>query len=464
MRTIRILLTAVCLLALTFTAYAGEKNKARKSNGMYYYKEPARAKGQSDVLQLTCPKLDTVRVGFIGVGSRGSGAVHRFRYLKGARIVAISDLSEKKVENMQNFLTKEGLPKPSGYSRAADEWKKLCERDDIDLVYICTDWTNHTPMAVYAMQHGKHVAIEVPAAMSIAECWDLVNTAEQTRRHCMMLENCCYDFFEMTTLNMAQQGMFGEIIHGEGAYIHELKKYMIDEANAKGSSWRLEWNKKYAGNLYPTHGLGPICQVMNIHRGDKMDYLVSVSTNQFGMTDYAEVKHGENSAVAKDTYKSGDMNTTIIKTAKGKTILVQHDITSPRPYSRLHTVSGTKGYAQKYPYERIALEPSEHEFMNDESMKKLMKEMEHPITKEIGEKAKEIGGHGGMDFIMDYRLVYCLQNGLPLDQDVYDAAEWSCLVELTELSVEHNGAPVQVPDFTRGAWNKIDGFKHAYVK
>jgi predicted dehydrogenase len=306
------------------------------------------------------------------------------------------------------------------------------------------------------MEHGKHVATEVPAALTIDECWQLVNTAERTQKHCMQLENCNYDFFEMATLNMAQKGLFGEIVHGEGAYIHDLRWLNFKEEGGYWNMWRLKHLEKENGNTYPTHGFGPICHIMNIHRGDKMDYLVSVSSNQFGMTAYAKEKFGEESDYAKRTYKKGDINTTIVKTHNGKTIMIQHDVTSPRPYSRIHLVSGTKGFAQKWPVRGIALEPDAHSFLSDEEMEKLLVEYEHPITKEVGKRAKEVGGHGGMDFIMDYRLIYCLRNGLPLDQDVYDAVEWSAIIELSQVSVKNQGMPVKVPDFTRGAWNKVN--------
>ncbi|MDD4728665.1 MAG: Gfo/Idh/MocA family oxidoreductase [Dysgonamonadaceae bacterium] len=421
-----------------------------------------RPVGQTNVLKLAVEPIETVRVGFIGLGSRGKSAVNRFTFLDGVEIKALCDLKEDFVKQAQNTLSNRKSTKAEEYI-GEDSWKKLCERDDIDLVYICTDWLNHAPMAVYAMEQGKHVAVEVPAAMTIEECWKLVDTAERTRKHCMMLENCCYDFFELNTLNMAQQGLFGEVIHGEGAYIHDLRDKIFRSSDNKGyeNMWRLKFNTSHTGNPYPTHGLGPICQVMNIHRGDKMNYLVSVSSSQFGMNAYVKETFGENSPEAKGNYKLGDMNTTIIKTEKGKTIMIQHDVTSPRPYSRLHTLSGLKGFAQKYPTPGIALEPNSHEFLSKEEFDKLIAEYEHPFITEIGEFAKKVGGHGGMDFIMDYRLIYCLKNGLPLDLDVYDAAEWSCLVELSEISVLNGGKPVEIPDFTRGDWNKLDGLKFA---
>ena len=425
--------------------------------------EPPREKGQKSVLQLAVNPISTVRIGFIGLGGRGRDAVRRYTFMEGVEIKALCDLKQEAVKNAQNLLTNKKITPAAEYI-GHDAWKELCERDDIDLIYICTDWLSHTPIAVYAMKHGKHVAIEVPAATTVAECWDLVNTAEKTQRHCMMLENTCYDFFELSTLNMAQQGLFGELAHGEGAYIHDLRQGLLSKnvvTNGYNSNWRMEYNAIHNGNPYPTHGLGPICQVMNIHRGDKMNYLVSVSSNQFGLTALAKEKYGEDSPQATREYKLGDMNTTIIKTEKGRTIMIQHDVTSPRPYSRLHTISGTKGFFQKYPSELIALEPNAHNFMKKEQIDSLMVQYQHPFIKEIGEYAKKVGGHGGMDFIMDYRLIYCLRNGLPLDQDVYDAAEWSCLVELTEQSVSNGGMPVKIPDFTRGDWNKLGGLKFA---
>ncbi|MCZ2417969.1 MAG: hypothetical protein LC132_10565 [Burkholderiales bacterium] len=310
---------------------------------------------------------------------------------------------------------------------------------------------------LYAMEQGKHVALEVPAALTIEECWQLVNTAEKTRRHCIQLENCNYDFFEMATHQMARQGLFGEIVHAEGAYIHDLRFLNFDDTTGYWNMWRLEHNALENGNLYPTHGLGPIAHILDIHRGDRMEYLVSVSSAQFGMSEYAKEKFGEDSDYAQREYLNGDMNTSVIKTAKGRTIMLQHDVTNPRPYSRIHMISGTKGFAQKYPVPGIALEPDAHRFLAPDKLDSLLRLYEHPIVREVGQKAREVGGHGGMDFIMDYRLVYCLRNGLPLDMDVYDAAEWSAIIELSRTSVANGGRPVAIPDFTRGAWDRLAG-------
>lgn len=451
------LLLLLSIILLTALPSCTHTDKTR----MIRVETPERPAGQENVLKLKCDPIPVVRVAFIGLGNRGEEAVRRFMYLDSVEVVALCDVNKAYVERSRQILDRNGKQPALEFSDSPEDWKKVCELKNVDLIYICTPWELHTPIAVYAMEQGKHVALEVPAALTIDECWQLVNTAEKTRRHCMMLENCCYDFFEMATLNMAQQGVLGEITHAEGAYIHDLRYLNFADPDNGGyqGMWRLKYNEKHTGNPYPTHGLGPVCQALNIHRGDKMDYLVSMSTDQFGMSEYAKATFGDSSAYAKQNYALGDMNVTLVRTRKGKTIMIQHDVTSPRPYNRIHMLSGTKGFVQKYPVQGIALEPNAHEFLPEEAMNEMLKKYEHPIVKEVGEKAREVGGHGGMDFIMDYRLIYCLRNGLALDEDVYDAAEWSCLVELTELSVKNGSVPVEIPDFTRGDWNKLNGLQ-----
>lgn len=396
------------------------------------------------------PKMDTVRVGIIGLGMRGPGAVERMSFIEGANVVALCDKLPERATKAQKYLLDRGLPKAAEYS-GEDGWKALCERDDIDLVYICTPWHLHTPMAVYAMKNNKHVAVEVPAALTLDECWELVETSEKTKKHCMMLENCCYDFFESLTLAMAQKGLFGELVHAEGAYIHDLMWLNFSKSGYE-NLWRLRENANLNGSLYPTHGLGPIAQCLNINRGDNFDYMVSMSSNDFMMKQKAQelaasepmFKEFENAAFR------GNMNTTLIRTHLGKTVMVQHDVTSPRPYSRIHLLSGTKGVASKWPSpERIAFG---HSWAKNEELQEMYKEHTPELVKHVGDIAKQIGGHGGMDFIMDWRLIDCLRNGLPLDQDVYDAASWSSIVHLSNQSVNKRAKTLDVPDFTRGNW------------
>ncbi|MBK9569712.1 MAG: Gfo/Idh/MocA family oxidoreductase [Chitinophagaceae bacterium] len=397
------------------------------------------------------PKIDTVRVGVIGLGQRGSEAVGRLSYIDGLEIVALCDKYPDRVTASQKTLEKMGRPKAREFS-GEEGWKALCESKDIDLVYTPTPWHLHTPIAVYAMKNGKHAATEVPASKTIDECWELVETSEKTRKHCMMLENCCYDFFEQLTLNMARQGLFGEIIHAEGAYIHDLTKDWLFNKNAYADMWRLKENMGHNGNLYPTHGLGPVAQCMNINRGDKFDHLVSMSTNDFTMNTMVKELAAKDNFFTEyvDRPYRGNMNTTLIRSNKGKTIMVQHDVSTIRPYSRIHLVSGSKGAAQKWPGpERIAFG---HSWVKKEELEGLYKKYSPPIVNHIGAIAKDVGGHGGMDFIMDWRLIDCLRNGLPLDQDVYDAAAWSCLMPLSQRSVSKKSTTVDIPDFTRGGW------------
>ncbi|MCX6317973.1 MAG: Gfo/Idh/MocA family oxidoreductase [Bacteroidetes bacterium] len=408
---------------------------------------------QFNMCGYAAPKIETVRIGVIGLGQRGSEAVERLSYIDGIEIVALCDKYPDRVAASQKTLEKMKRPRAKEFS-GEEGWKALCDSPDIDLVYTPTPWHLHTPIAVRAMLNGKHAATEVAAAKTLEECWQLVETSEKTRKHCMMLENCCYDFFELLTLNMARQGMLGEIVHAEGAYIHDLTKDWLFNKNAYADMWRLKENIGHNGNLYPTHGLGPIAQCMNINRGDKFDHLVSMSTNDFTMNAMAK-KLAEKDDFFKpyaDQPYRGNMNTTLIRSALGKTIMVQHDVSTIRPYSRIHLVSGTKGAAQKWPGpERVAFG---HSWIKKEELEDLHKKYSPPIVNHIGKIAKEVGGHGGMDFIMDWRLIDCLRNGLPLDQDVYDAAAWSCLVPLSQRSVAKKSRTVDIPDFTRGAWQK----------
>jgi len=431
---------------------------------------PSRPAGQQDVLGLAVPPLDTVRVGFIGLGMRGPGAVERFAQIEGTAVKGLCDVEADRVESCQQLLEKFGRPRATGYSGSTEAYKEMCERDDIDLIYIATDWVHHVPLALYAMEHGKHVAIEVPAAMNMSEIWQLINTAERTRLHCMMLENCVYDFFELAALNMAQQGLFGEVLHVEGSYLHNLDDFWTEY----WQNWRLDYNAKHRGDVYPTHGIGPDCQVLNIHRGDRMEYLVAVDTKPVNGPKVVKKLTGEECP----DFQNGDQTSTLIRTVNGKTMLIQHNVLTPRPYSRMFQVVGSDGYASKYPVNQLLFRKDQissddipdHENLNahsalPDSLCSIMLNKYLPdFAKELEAKAREVGGHGGMDFLMDYRLVYCLLNGLPLDMDVYDMAEWCCLGELTRISMENGSVPVAIPDFTRGAWNRVEGFHYAFKK
>ena len=445
--------------------------------GTMVIETPTRPAGQKHVLGLTAPKLETVRVGFVGLGGRGPWAVKRYAHIPGVEIVALCDYEETRAEKTQSELRNRGL-KPADIYFGPKGYEELCKRDDIDLVYVATDWNHHFPIAKFAMENGKHAAIEVPAAMNLAQCWELIDLAEKTRLHCFILENCCYDYYEMNALAMAQDGVFGEIIRAEGAYIHTLDgawdNYWKDpnDNDVNDLHWRLKYNKENRGDIYSTHGLGPVAQCMNIHRGDRFTTLVAMDTESFAGKAAVKRKTGKECV----DFRNGDHTTTLMRTAQGKVVEIQHNVMTPQPYNRLFKLTGTKGYATKYPTPEFALSGealkgtdapqmdnlNAHKFMDAKQKDALMKKYYHPILTEYGEKGRSMG-HGGMDYIMDARLVYCLQHGLPLDIDVYDMAEWCCLAELGALSMDNNCAAVSFPDFTRGHWNEVKGFKHAYA-
>ena len=434
-------------------------------SGIIRTQVPSRPAGQQDMIQFAAEPIPDVGIGVVGLGMRGGDAVERLSFVPGCHVAAVCDVESDRAQASIKYLEGKGL-KANAYSGEELSYRALCEDPSVDLVYICTDWMHHVPVALYAMEHGKHVAIEVPSAETLQACWDLVDTSERTRRHCMILENCCYDFFELTALAMAQAGVFGEIIHAEGAYLHNLDPYWKRYWN----NWRLEFNKQHRGDLYPTHGFGPVCQALNIHRGDRLQTLVAMDTDPFNGPKHESARTGE---PCKD-FAGGDVTTTMIRTAKGKTILLEHDVMTPRPYSRMYQLVGTDGYAGKYPVQQICLREEgsgsvdyqnlgREKVYTGDALKELMARYPNPVlTPELEATAKEVGGHGGMDFIMDYRLIYCLNKGLPLDMDVYDLAEWCCVTELSRISLEHGCAPVEVPDFTRGAWNRVKGFSYAF--
>ncbi len=400
--------------------------------------------------------LERIRAGIIGVGARGTGFVRRLSAIPDVEIKALCDVREDRVVRESKALVEKGKPAPAAYTGSQDIWRKLCESKEIDVVYVITPWLCHAPMALYAMQCVKHVAVEVPAAMTVADCWRLVDTAEATRRHCMILENCCYGQNEMFALNLCRKGVLGDLIHGEAGYIHYTGKSYLEEdpTDEKGGQWRQRWYKEHTGNAYPTHGLGPVCQYMGINRGDRMDALTSMSSASLTRNRAVAEKYGKDSPQAKDAYKMGDINTSLIRTRCGRTIMVQFDTTNPRPYSRLNLISGSKGIFGDYPL-RVALEPDVHDWMDAKQLEELQARYVHPLWDKNGEIAKKMGGHGGMDFLMDLRFCHCLRNGLPLDIDVYDTALWSSVVELSERSVLSGGSAVEVPDFTRGGWKTV---------
>jgi hypothetical protein len=408
--------------------------------------DSAAKPGQERVFGSKHPPMDKVRIGFVGVGNRGTFLLGNLLDIDGVQITAICDIVADRVKSAQRRVTSKGQPEPAAFTNGERDYENLCRRDDVDLVYIATPWDWHTPMAVCAMENGKHAAIEVPAAMTLEECWQLVNTAELTRRHCMMLENCCYGEIELLVLNMVRQGLLGDLTHGEAGYLHEMRDYTFRDSDA--ANWRRRFIRSLNGNLYPTHGLGPVAEYMGIHAGDKFDYLVSMSSLERSLSQRRDALPADHPRRA-DRFACGDINTSLIRTALGRSILVQYSLALSRPYSRINLIAGTTGTFADYP-PRLHLDSQPGEWITD--LQPYRDRYQHPLWKKLGADAQQSGGHGGMDFVMNWRLIHCLRQGLPLDMTVYDAAAWSSLVPLSIESVSKGSAPVQVPDFTRAAW------------
>lgn len=395
----------------------------------------------------SAPGMDVVRVGFVGVGGMGGAHVRNFMGLDGVEIAALCDINDARNQEVASWLVEDERPAPSMYGRDETDFVRMCETEDLDLVFTATPWEWHVPVCLAAMENGKHAATEVPAAYTLDDCWALVESAERHQKHCVMMENCNYDRPEMMVFHMARLGLLGEILHAECGYLHDLRAIKFSE-DGEGL-WRRAHAVARNGNLYPTHGLGPVANVMDINRGDRFSHLVSMSSPSRGLQEWAEENYPEGHAKRQETYVLGDVNTSLIQTAQGKTIYVSHDTNLPRPYSRIHMVQGTKGIFQGYPH-RVHIEGSSpaHRW---EDWRDLLDELDHPLWKDLEERSAG-AGHGGMDFIEDYRLVKCLREGLPTDMNVYDAAAISAVGPLSEWSVANGSRPADFPDFTRGRW------------
>lgn len=433
-----------------------------KSDELEIAKTPSRATGAQYMGDFAAPKVATVRCAFIGVGARGSGHLEQIAEIEGTEVVAISDLYEDLARKSEDVCKEKGKGQRhqniSLYYGDENLWKKMLAEVRPDIVFVVTPWDLHAQMAIEAMKQGAHAFVEVPLALTLNEMWDIIDTSEQTQKHCMMMENVNYGREELVYLNMCRQGVIGELLHGEAAYIHELRSQM-DQVERGTGSWRTYEYASRNGNLYPTHGLGPVAQYMNLSRGeDNFDRLVSFSSPAKGRQLYASNHFDKDHQWNQLDFKGGDINTSIVKTTLGRTILVQWDETSPRPYSRLNLIQGTKGTLAGFP-NRVALEggvegisSDHHEWVEGDQLAAVFEKYEHPLYKRLGALAEKMGGHGGMDFIMRYRIIECLRNGLPLDQNVYEGCYWSAVAPLSESSVANGGMPQEFPDFTRGDW------------
>ncbi|MDX1546828.1 MAG: Gfo/Idh/MocA family oxidoreductase [Rhodothermales bacterium] len=419
--------------------------------------QPAQRLGPAPAQLLAVPPIETVRIGFVGVGGMGTVHVRNLARIEGARIQAVCDIRPEHAERARQIIVEAGHPAPTLYTRGERDFERMCGEEDLDLVYNATPWRWHVPIALAAMAHGKHTASEVPFAYRVDDCWALVEAAEKHGKHCVMMENCNYDRPEMMVLNMVRQGVLGDVLHAECGYLHDLRA--IKFADEGEGLWRRDHSMTRNGNLYPTHGLGPVANCMDINRGDRLDYLVSMSSPSRGLQRWAEEHYPPGHPKRQETYVLGDVNTTLIKTAQGRTIFLSHDTNLPRPYSRIHHVQGTRGLFQGYPH-RVYIEGESEPHRWDDA-DAWYERYDHPLWKTEARNAQGIG-HGGMDYLEDYRLIHCLRHGLPTDMNVYDAAVHSAICELTERSVAEGSRPVEIPDFTRGRWKEwprweIDG-------
>ena len=440
----------------------------------------------------TVPPMKQIRVGFIGVGSRGSAAVHRIAQIPGCVVTAMSDINPVQLDKNQKWLKDNGFPPAKEWSRNGDKdaWKGLCDSDVCDVVYSVTPRPLHCAINVYAMDHGKHVFQEVPGAFNLEECWETVEAAERNRRHCMMLENCSYGEAEMLAFNLIHKGKLGEIVQAEVGYTHDQRNLQYNPTD--GSFWRLQRHMTQHGNYYPTHGLVPCGCCLDINHGDRFDYLVAMESKSAGFEEFGRMNFPADDCVTgvdgrtfnRHTQKmvKGDVTMCLIRTANGAQIVLKHDVSNPVPYDRGSHYIGSRGVFSgiNFPKDRgLPGSGAEFAYVNgspcrfgwidgpkgavekyfdfDKAMK-LREEFKHPFWRVAGEVAKKVGGHGGMDFIMDLRWAYCLQNGLPLDTDVYDLATYSSIVELSERSINSRSAAIEVPDYTRGGWKTAKPF------
>lgn len=437
-------------LSIPFSSFSKDKNNLQELINI------TSQKISGNMFGFYADKIKKVKIGIIGLGNRGTTILQMLQYFiknNHAEIITLCDIEEKKINTAKNFLNKWQKKQPKIYYKNKTEWKIAIKRDDIDLFIIATPWHLHAAMSINAMENGKHVACEVPISYSLEDCWNIIKTAEKTQKHCIMIENCCYNEEELWILNMIEQGVFGNITHTEGAYLHDLRALLLDKNYYQGQ-WRLKQHSTRNGNFYTTHGLGPISFYLGIGRGDNYAHLTSMSTRELNLS--LAAKQANHSITE---YKCGDMNNTLIKTKKQKSILLQFDVHTGRPYSRINKVVGTKAVHDGYP-SRLYIDTEKpeywgHNWLEKDEYNKYKDKYTHPIIHKLKTISKNFKqGHGGMDFIMIYRLIRCLNLGVSLDINVYDSVMWSAITPLSELSVAANSQSIKIPDFTAGTWKK----------
>ena len=405
--------------------------------------------------------IDNLRIGFVGVGNRGSSLARQLLSIPGCQIVCVCDLVPEKVQRIQQWVTEEGYPTPNGYHKDEIDYRRMCENEEFDLVITATPWELHAPICIAAMKNGKHAATEVPGCQSIDASWELVETSEKYRRHCMLLENYCYFREIMAVDNMIRAGLFGNPLHVYAGYQKEAMYYQV---KADGSlTFSGEGHNNSYGNVYPTHHGGPSARWMDINRGDCFDYLVSMGNGNVAFNQYGEERFGEDHPLSNREFLMADISNTMIMTKKGRTMHLILDTILPRPHRHYFRLQGERGIYEHIekrlhihgisPGKYTGLDGYDHQkdYRQWESIEQYYDQYDHPLWKKFYDTAKR-SGHGGGDWIMLYTLVKGFNKGAYPDIDVYDLAAWSCLVEVTEISSRNRSKPVDIPDFTRGKW------------
>ena len=419
---------------------------------------PLRRSGQRSMIDVPFTPHETVRIGLIGLGNRGAGMLAGWAAIPGAVVTAVCDIRADRAKAASDRLVQLGKPRPTEYGGSATSYKELVRSSDVDLVYIATPWEFHYEQGKAALLGGKHVGIELPIATELKQLWDLVDTSERTRKHLWLMENCSYGRNELAMLKMAHEGLFGEITNGHGGYLHDLRALLFSDTYYT-DAWRRKWHTRSIASFYPMHGLAPIAAAMDINRGDRFATLRATSSAPRGLADYRAQHIPRDHSSWQETYVNGDLVTCMIETAKGRTIRAEHDVSSPRPYSRINSLAGSRGLVEDYAGvgttgARAYLEPSHgddawHDFAP------FQQEYDHWLWKKIGDDAENNGGHGGMDYVLQWRIIQQMRAGLVPDIDVYDSAAWCAPVPLSVQSLKNDGRPVDVPDFTRGRWAEL---------
>ncbi|MEV5886083.1 Gfo/Idh/MocA family oxidoreductase [Streptomyces sp. NPDC052020] len=442
--------------AATGALTAGIAGSARTASAAAE-RAPRRGPGRRSMTGVPFDTHRTVRVGVIGLGNRGAGMIPGWAAVPGCTVTAVCDIRADRAKRAADRLVSRGEPRPAEFGGSADAYTEMLRRDDIDLVYIATPWEFHHEQGRAALLSGKHAMVELPVATELRELWDLVDTSERTRRHLMLAENCCYGRNELAVLKMAHDGLFGDVTNGHGGYLHDLRELLFSDTYYT-DSWRRLWHTRSTASLYPMHGLAPIAGAMDINRGDRMTTLRAASTAPKGLADYRERFVPKGHPSWKETYINGDLVTCLIETEQGRTIRAEHDVSSPRPYSRINSLAGSRGIVEDYAGAaptgaRVYLEP-DHSGHTWRDFAGYRAEFDHWLWRKVGDDAANNGGHGGMDYVMQWRTVQLMRLGLAPDIDVYDSAAWYAPVPLSAASLARDGRPVEIPDFTRGAWAK----------